>query len=187
MCIVYHFYRNQNWEWEEKFSPGLQILTMEDSVWWPLTHETITCLRDYYHYSVTQEVIKKLWIFSSCTKKLVKVVPSPKMTMKSSSAPTSFVSKPPRGWLHPDHLFAREGGVTMTTVGSLVTSHLPCQVSTTPSGTSAVWMSTPAWRSWTSRPGNRKVYYTTRDRIDKIVVVRQFELDNHVTLPAGPP
>jgi len=29
--------------------------------------------------------------------------------MKSSSAPTSFVSKPPRGWLHPDHLFAREG------------------------------------------------------------------------------
>ena len=32
------------------------------------------------------------------------------MTMKSSlGAPASFVSKPPRGWLHPDHLFAREG------------------------------------------------------------------------------
>ena len=33
-----------------------------------------------------------------------------RMTMKSShGAPASFVSKPPRGWLHPDHLFAREG------------------------------------------------------------------------------
>ena len=29
--------------------------------------------------------------------------------MKSQGAPTSFVSKPARGWLHPDHLFAREG------------------------------------------------------------------------------
>jgi len=29
--------------------------------------------------------------------------------MKSSQAPASFVSKPPRGWLHPDHLFARDG------------------------------------------------------------------------------
>ena len=111
MFIVYHFYRNQNWEREENISPGLQLWTMEDSVWWPLTHETITCLRDYYHYSVTQEVIKKIVDLLKLHKKLVYVVPSPKMTMKSSSAPTSFVSKPPRGWLHPDHLFAREGGV----------------------------------------------------------------------------
>jgi len=33
------------------------------------------------------------------------------MSLKSSQQPppTSFVSKPPRGWLHPDHLFARDG------------------------------------------------------------------------------
>ena len=26
-----------------------------------------------------------------------------------AAAPPSFVSKPTRGWLHPDHLFARDG------------------------------------------------------------------------------
>jgi len=31
------------------------------------------------------------------------------MASVATSAPTSFVNKPPRGWLHPDHLFARDG------------------------------------------------------------------------------
>jgi len=38
-----------------------------------------------------------------------RVIKKQKMSIKSSQGPASFVTKPPRGWLHPDHLFARDG------------------------------------------------------------------------------
>ena len=31
------------------------------------------------------------------------------MPGSSAQAPASFINKPARGWLHPDHLFARDG------------------------------------------------------------------------------